>query len=92
MPQTWRRPLQVAIGPTMPARGVQIDDEIVLRLSAESPIYRSAARYFDYLYELDGAEADQLSILETKDQKSFDIRCRPDWSSPVRSAVSNRCY
>ncbi|HEX8513851.1 MAG TPA: NUDIX hydrolase [Allosphingosinicella sp.] len=51
------------------ARGQQINDETVLKLPYGSPVYLSASRYFDYLYELDSAEMDQISPLEAGRQR-----------------------
>jgi len=51
--------------------GEQIERERVLQFSAESPIYASALRYFDFLYDLDSAERDQISPLAKLDQKTI---------------------
>lgn len=53
------------------ATNAQINNETVLQFSYKSPIYASAARHFDYLYELDSAERDQISPLEAFRQKAF---------------------
>jgi ADP-ribose pyrophosphatase YjhB (NUDIX family) len=47
----------------------QINNEMVLQFSRESPIYGSALRHFDFVYELDSAERDQISRLEGLRQK-----------------------
>lgn len=53
------------------ATNAQINNEIVLQFSHRSPVYASAARHFDYLYELDSAEQDQISPLESLRQKAL---------------------
>lgn len=54
------------------ATNAQINEGTVLQFSSRSPIYASAARHFDYLYELDSAEQDQISPLESLRQKKLE--------------------
>jgi ADP-ribose pyrophosphatase YjhB (NUDIX family) len=53
----------------------QIEKEVVLRLSNQSPIYASASRYFDYVYEFSSAEKNQISLAESLKQKTLLHEC-----------------
>lgn len=47
----------------------QVADERVLRFSCDSPIYLSAYRYYEYVYDVASAPQGELSIIETLIQK-----------------------
>lgn len=57
----------------------QVSDERILQFTSESTIYRSAFRFFEYVYDLDSAEEGELSVIEALRQK------------PILQRVSSGC-